>query len=47
MSTGQKITFYGKEAIVLIVDTLNNEVLLFIENNYTKWVDIGLLSLAS
>ncbi|WP_010681258.1 hypothetical protein [Acetivibrio cellulolyticus] len=42
--TGQKVKYYDNEAVILT--WMDNEVLLFIEKDYVKWVDKSLLELA-
>ncbi len=42
--TGKIVKYYNNEAIILT--WLDNEVLLFIEDNYVKWVDKSMLEIA-
>lgn len=41
--TGKIVKYYDNEAIILT--WLDNEVLLFIEDNYVKWVDKSMLEI--
>ncbi|OPZ85405.1 MAG: hypothetical protein BWY74_03927 [Firmicutes bacterium ADurb.Bin419] len=42
--TGQKVKYFDNEAVILT--WLENEVLLFIEEDYVKWVDKCMLDMA-
>jgi len=41
--TGQKVKYFDNEAVILT--WLENEVLLFIEEDYVKWVDKCMLDM--
>lgn len=41
--TGQKVKYFDNEAVILT--WLENEVLLFIEKDYVKWVDKCMLDI--
>lgn len=41
--TGQKVKYFNNEAVIL--NWLENEVLLFIEKDYVKWVDKCMLDI--
>jgi hypothetical protein len=41
--TGKKVKYYNNEAVILT--WLENEVLLFIEKDYVKWVDKSMLEI--
>ncbi|NLL06428.1 MAG: hypothetical protein GX270_11745 [Clostridiaceae bacterium] len=41
--TGKIVKYFDNEAIIL--NWLDNEVLLFIEDNYVKWVDMCMLEI--
>lgn len=42
--TGKIVKYYDNEAVILTWS--DNEVLLFIEKDYVKWVDKSLLEIA-
>jgi hypothetical protein len=41
--TGNKVYYLGKEAVVL--NAKENEVLIFIDKDYVKWVDVSMVEL--
>ena len=43
LCAGEKVKYYGKDAIIL--NTSEDEVLLFIDAGYVKWVDVYLIKM--